>query len=111
MTENSEDDIKTDDDQPDNTTSFRMGSAVMQAMEEKDHYGLYRPIVIVRKEGGKVTRERLQDMLGPLAVYRTRRKGDVIPANVGSLPGMIKTTDGKQQIEVILVWRPPPKTE
>lgn len=97
---------KTDEEQPDGTTSFRLGHAIMQPMEEKDHFGLYRPMIIVRKDGEKITRERLQDMIGPLAIYRRRRKGDSVPANVGSLPGMIKTGSDKEQFEVILVWRP-----
>jgi hypothetical protein len=45
--------------------------------------------------------------VGPLAIYRTRRSGDKIPADIGSLPGMIRTSDPRgNPMEVILVWRP-----
>lgn len=108
-----EDDRLDDSEMPDGTTSIRMGSIFMQPLEEKDHYGLFRPLIIVRKDGGKVTRERLQDALGPLAVYRKRGKGDPRPENVGNLSGMYSTFDpvSKQMIELILVWRPPPKVD
>lgn len=107
-----EDDRLDDSEMPEGATSIRMGSAVIQAIEEEDHYGLYRPVVIVRKADGKITRERLNDMIGPLAVYRLRRKGDPRPDDVGSLPGMITSFDHekKQPLELILVWRPPPNS-
>ncbi|MGD9712734.1 MAG: hypothetical protein AB7V46_11775 [Thermomicrobiales bacterium] len=108
-----EEDRLDDSDMPEGATSVRMGSAVLQAIEEKEHYGLYRPIVIVRKVDGKITRERLNDMLGPLAVYRIRKNGDPRPADVGSLAGMITSFDHEKKVplELILVWRPPPKDE
>jgi len=89
-------------------TSIRFGPAILQPTDEKDHYGLYRPLVLVRNEGGKITREQLPSPVGPLAVYRKRGKGDPAPDPVGSLPGMIKTFDPttNQPMEVILVWRP-----
>jgi hypothetical protein len=96
-----------DSQQQDGTTSIRFGAAILQPEEEKGHYGLYRPLVIVRKDGEKVTRERLEKPVGPLAIYRTRRSGDKIPADIGSLPGMIRTSDPRgNPMEVILVWRP-----
>lgn len=103
-----EDDIRTDDQQEDGTTSIRMGSAILQPVEETGHYGLFRPIVIVRRDGEKITRERLEKPIGPLAIYRRRRNGDKIPEAVGSLPGMIRTSDpdSDEPFEVILVWRP-----
>lgn len=93
---------------PDGTTSIRFGSAVLRPTEEEGHYGLYRPLVIVRSEDGNVTREQLAEEIGPIAVYRRRGQGDKIPEAVGSLPTMIRTADPStgEPFDLILVWRP-----
>lgn len=92
----------------DGTTSIRFGAAILQPMEEKGHFGLFRPLVIWRNEGGKVTREQLNQTVGPLAIYRRRRNGDKIPDAIGSLPGLLRTGDPttNEPFEVILIWRP-----
>lgn len=97
-----------DTNPPDGSTSFRFGSAILRPTEEEGHYGLFRPLVIVRNDGGKITREQLEEPVGPLAVYRRRTKGDKMPEQVGSLPVVIRTSDPQtgQPFELILVWRP-----
>jgi hypothetical protein len=102
--------VESDDIEPPPVggSSIRFGSAIMQPTKEKDHYGLYRPVVVVRNDGGQITREQLERPVGPLAVYRTMRKGDKDPGAVGSLPGVIITSDPmtKQPMRLMLVWRP-----
>jgi len=101
-------DSKESENPPDGATSLRFGSAVLRPTEEPGHYGLYRPLVIVRNESGKITREQLDQEVGPLAVYRRRTKGDKMPQQIGSLPVVIKTSDPntREPFELILVWRP-----
>ncbi|MBV9125658.1 MAG: hypothetical protein JO112_20095 [Planctomycetes bacterium] len=99
----------TDDtNPPDGATSFRFGAAFLKPTEEAGHYGLFRPLVVVRNEGGKITREQLEKPVGPLAIYRRRTNGDKMPEAVGSLPVVIKTSDplSGEPFELILVWRP-----
>lgn len=93
---------------PAGATSLRFGAAVLRPSEEEGHFGLYRPLVIVRNEDGKVTREQLDREVGPLAVYRRRRQGDKMPEQVGSLPVVIRTADPntREPFELVLVWRP-----
>lgn len=95
------------DDLPDGATSVRLGAAILRPIKEKDHYGLFRPIILIRKDGEKITREQHQQELGPLAIYRRRMKGDPVPEPQG-VPGMMKTHDPltNMPLEVILVWRP-----
>lgn len=99
---------KDDSEMPDGSTSIRMGAAFLRPMEEAGNYGLYRSIVIVRRDGEKITRERLNETLGPLAVYRRRRNGDKVPERIGELPVLIRTSDPqtKEEFELVLIWRP-----
>lgn len=89
-------------DPPEGGTSVRMGAAVLRPHgEEKGHYAMFRPMVLVRNEGGKITREQLEQELGPLAIYRERRKGDTEQT-------VLRTNDPVtgRPMELILVWRP-----
>jgi hypothetical protein len=100
--------IPVDGVPPVGKTSIRFGSAVLRATDEADHFGLFRPLVVIRNEDGKVTREQLEREVGPLAVYRKRGPGDAVPEPVGSLPTMIRTSDPRtgEPFDLILVWRP-----
>lgn len=93
---------------PDGATSIRLGAAVLRPMTEKGLYGLYRPIVFVRRDGAQITREQHTNELGPLAVYRAMGPGDKAPEQVGSLPSTLKTHDpiSNRPLTVMLVWRP-----
>jgi hypothetical protein len=94
-----------DDPKPGNT-SIRMGAAVLRPHDEKGHYALWRPMVIVRNEGGKVTRETLEQEVGPLAVYRIKAKGDTQET-------ALRTSDPKTgaPVDLIEIWRPAPKED
>lgn len=94
------------DPEPGNT-SIRMGAAVLRPHgEEKGHYALWRPMVIVRNEGGKITREQLEQEVGPLAIYRVKGKGDKKQPD-------LRTSDPKtgQPMDLIEIWRPAPKED
>ena len=92
---------KPPEDPKPGATSIRMGAAVLRPSEEKGHYALYRPMVIVRNEDGKITREQLDQEVGPLAIYREKRNGDVLQT-------AMKTSDPKtgRPMELVLVWKP-----
>ena len=88
-------------------TSIRMGAAVLRPHEkdgEKGLYALWRPMVIVRNEDGKITREQLEQEVGPLAIYRVKGKGDTQQT-------ALRTFDpvSKQPLELIEIWRPMPQ--
>lgn len=88
-------------DPPPGGTSIRMGAAVLRPHgEEKGHYALFRPMVLVRNEDGKITREQLEQELGPLAIYRERRRGD-------NEQTALRTNDPLtgRPMELVLVWR------
>lgn len=95
-------------DLPVGATSLRFGSARLRPSGEEGHFGLFRPMVIIRNEGGRVTREQLEREIGPLALYRRRGKGDTVPEQVGKLPVLIRTADPTtgEPFELILCWRP-----
>lgn len=89
-------------DPPPGGTSIRMGAAVLRPHgEEKGHYALYRPMILVRNDDGKITREQLEQELGPLAIYRERRNGDTLQTE-------LRTADPKtgRPMDLVLVWRP-----
>ena len=91
-------------------TSVRFGSAFLRPADEKDHYELMRPIVTATNEGGRTTTQAHAQPIGPLAVYRRKRRGDDIPSYFDPLgpPPEMKTMDPKtkQPIELVLVWWP-----
>lgn len=93
---------------PEGATSIRFGSSVLRPTEEADHYALFRPLVMVRNEGGKITREQLDREVGPLAVYRKMGPGDRPPEQIGSLPAVISTSDPNtgEPFRLMLTWRP-----
>lgn len=93
---------KPPEDPPVGGTSIRMGAAVLRPHdEEKGHYALFRPLILVRNDGRKVTREQLPNELGPLAIYRQKRNGDKDEV-------ALRTSDPKTgaPMDLILVWRP-----
>lgn len=92
----------------DGATSVRLGAAVLRPMQEQGHFGLFRPIVLVRRDGSEITREQHEQELGPLAIYRRMGKGDVAPPDAGSVPGSMRTHDPvtNQPLTLMLVWRP-----
>lgn len=99
-----EDDSKVTDPDPGNT-SIRMGAAVLRPHDgEKGHYAMWRPMVIVRNDGGKITREQLEQEVGPLAIYREKRRGDTQEV-------VMRTVDPRTQrpMELVEIWRPAPK--
>jgi hypothetical protein len=76
------------------------GVAQLQPLEEKGHYGLFRPVYIDGwdEEKGEFVRVG-GDPLGPLAIFREARKGETVH---------IRTVDvtTSRQIELTCVWRP-----
>lgn len=93
-------------------TSVRFGKAFLRPAQERGHYELMRPIVTVKNEGDRVVTEQHTDPIGPLAVYRIKRRGDVAPTVSGMVAGgpppEMKTSDPKtgQPMDLILVWWP-----
>lgn len=93
-------------------TSVRFGKAFLRPAKEKDHFELMRPIITVRNEGDRVVTEAHGEPVGPLAVYRIKRKGDK-SANIrdmvaGGPPPEMRTSDPKtnQPMTLTLVWWP-----
>ncbi len=91
-------------------TSVRFGPAFLRPAStgERDHYELMRPIVTVKNEGDRNVTEAHPNPVGPLAIYRTIRRGDRIPnVPIDGPPPKMRTMDAKgQPIELILVWWP-----
>ena len=93
-------------------TSVRFGKAFRRPAKEKDHYELMRPIVTVRNEGDRVVQEQHTEPVGPIAVYRIKRKGDRTVAMsdmvAGGPPPEMRTSDPKtgQPMTLTLVWWP-----
>jgi hypothetical protein len=91
-------------------TSVRFGPAFLRPSKEKDHYELMRPIVTV-SNGDKLERTQHSEPIGPLAVYRVKRRGDKIDMtkfDPSGPPPEMKTSDPKtgQPMELILEWWP-----
>lgn len=93
-------------------TSVRFGKAFLRPAKEKDHYELMRPILTVKNEGDRILGEQHTEPVGPLAIYRVKRKGDP-PANMrdmvtGGPPLEMRTSDPKtgQPMTLRLVWWP-----
>jgi hypothetical protein len=90
-------------------TSVRMGPAFLRpSAKEPNHYELVRPVITVRNEGDRVIKEQHGDPI-PLAIYRTKRKGDKIDMTKHSVDGPspeLKTQNPvtKQPLELVLVW-------
>lgn len=93
-------------------TSVRLGPAFLRPAKEKGHYELMRPIVTLANEGDRLTRGQHPDPVGPIAVYRTKGRGDKVDmtkvSRFAGPPPEMKTMDPrtKQPIELILVWWP-----
>ena len=97
---------------PPGSTSVRLGAAFLRPAPEKDHYELMRHVVMVANEGDRLMKGEHPDPIGPIAVYRTKRRGDKIDMTKVSMtsgpPPEMRTSDPKtgQPIELILVWWP-----
>lgn len=69
-----------------------------------------RPVFVERNEGDRVIREDYPHPLGPIAVYRIKRRGDKAdPAqqSVAGPPLEMRSMDSKgQPLQLILVWWP-----
>ncbi len=57
-----------------------MGAAILRPMEERDHFGLYRPLMIDQWDDvrGKFVRMVPDDPIGPLAIFRIARRDDAV---------------------------------
>lgn len=97
---------------PAGKTSVGFGKAFLRpSAKEKGHFELMRPILTVRNEGDRSVTEAHGDPVGPLAIYRIKRKGDVAPdmrdmVAGGPPPEMRTTTPQGQPLTLILVWWP-----
>lgn len=90
--------------------SWRFGPAFLRPAKERDHYELMRPIFVVRNEGDRTIEEFHPDPLGPLAVYRTKRRGDRSDPKAQTVSGPpleMRSMDAKgKPLTLILVWWP-----
>lgn len=90
--------------------SWRFGPAFLRPARERGHYELMRPIFVVRNEGDRTVEEFHPDPMGPLAVYRTKGRGDTIDQSKRSITGPpleMRSMDAKgQPITLTLVWWP-----
>jgi len=96
---------------PPGSTSVRFGPAFLRPAAERNHYELMRHVFTVANEGDRLTKTEHPDPIGPLAVYRTKGKGDMIDMTKVSLTGPppeMKTSDPRtgQPIDLILTWWP-----
>lgn len=96
---------------PPGSTSVRFGPAFLRPAKERDHYELMRPVFTLANEGDRLVKIEHPDPIGPIAVYRTKRRGDKVDMAKVSLVGAppeMKTSDPKtgQPIELTLVWWP-----
>lgn len=94
------------------STSVRLGPAFLRPADEAGHYELMRYVITVTNEGDKMTKTQHPQPIGPLAIYRRKRKKDKIDyTGLSTLlgpPKEMKTSDPKtgEPIELILVWWP-----
>jgi hypothetical protein len=76
-----------------------LGAAILRPMDEKDHFGLFRPVIIRGwdEELGAVAQVELSRELGPLKVFRPARGNDRVD---------LRTIDPRTQREIMLhqVW-------
>lgn len=96
---------------PPGATSVRFGPAFLRPAKEKGLYELMRPIFTVSNEGDRLVKSEHPDPIGPLAIYRIKRKGDKVDMTKASLVGApleMKTIEPRtgQPIELILEWWP-----
>jgi len=95
---------------PDGHDSWRFGPAFLRPAREREHFELMRPIYVVKNEGDRVVNETYPEPFGPIAVYRTKRKGDRMDPSqqtVAGPPLEMRTMDPKgQPLNLILVWWP-----
>lgn len=96
---------------PPGSTSVRFGPAFLRPAAEKDHYELMRPVITVSNEGDRLMKGQHPDPIGPIAVYRTKKRGDKVDMSKASLTGPpqeMRTSDPKtgQPLELILAWWP-----
>ncbi len=94
---------------PMGSTSVRLGPAFLRPATERDHFELMRPVITVSNEGDRLTKAEHPDPIGPIAVYRAKRRGDIIDRMKFSLTGPppeMRTSDPKtgKPIELVLVW-------
>ncbi len=91
-------------------TSVRFGPATLRPAKEKGHYELMRTILTTRNEGDRLVKEQHTEPVGPLAIYRVKRRGDKVDMsrhNYDGPPAEMRTTgpDG-QPLSLILYWWP-----
>lgn len=92
---------------PPGSTSVRFGAAFLRPAKERDHYELMRPILTVTNEADRVTETQHPEPIGPLAVYRKFRRGDVPPeVGFGGPPPTMMTSEGGQPVKLLLAWWP-----
>lgn len=103
------------DDPKAGSTSVRMGPAFLRPAKERRHYELMRSVLTVRNEGDRIVKESHPDPVGPLAMYRTKGRGDKMPSQQAALeavqrdepPLVLKTADSHgRPIDLIRVWWP-----
>lgn len=91
-------------------TSVRLGAAFLRPSKERDHYELMRPAITVRNEGDRTVTEQHGEAIGPLAVYRIKRRGDKINLtehnSFGPPPEMRTSGPDGKPLTLILVWWP-----
>ena len=91
------------------STSVRLGKAFLRPASERDHFELMRPVVTVTNEGDRNVTEQHPQPIGPLAVYRRFRQGDVPPSVSPDGPPSTMMTylhEGSEPIKLVLVWWP-----
>jgi len=90
--------------------SWRFGPAFLRPAAERDHFELMRPVFVVSNEGDRTVEQFYPEPLGPIAVYRVKRKGDKADPSMQSAAGPpleMRSMDSKgQPISLILVWWP-----
>ena len=92
--------IKEKEGVAEGNTSIRLSPAFLKYMDDQvDHFGLFRRLVSVVNDGGKIIKKESDGEIGPLAVYRKAGKGDRVD---------MRTVHPKtgEPIDLIEIWRP-----
>lgn len=57
-----------------------MSQAILRPMEESEHYGLFRAILLERRDPrtGKIGKEETGEEIGPLMVFRVARSDESV---------------------------------
>lgn len=81
-------------------TALRLSPAFLKYLDDPiDHFGLFRKMVSITNDSGKIIKKESDGDIGPLIVFRRAGKGDKVD---------MRTVHPKtaEPIDLVEVWRP-----